>query len=207
MLRNSATYHVAESIEFVPTDYFCPLILDDIFVRAAPVEVDLGCGDGAYLTALAEQKPDRNFLGIERLLGRVRSACQKINHADLTNARILRVEIGYAVMHLFPTESVESFHLMFPDPWPKRRHSGRRVFTEEFLASIHNALTARGTLRIATDRTDYFREIEDLAAGASNFTVMADREEPPAVSTFEKRFKQNEIDIHRLLLKKTSPET
>jgi tRNA (guanine-N7-)-methyltransferase len=76
---------------------FEPLDLRSIFGRRAPVEVDLGCGDGTFLAALAAENPDTDFLGIERLLGRVRSACRKIERNGLTNARILRFEISYAV--------------------------------------------------------------------------------------------------------------
>jgi tRNA (guanine-N7-)-methyltransferase len=207
MRRNAGMADLAESVEFVPTNYFRPLAFSEVFPRPAAIEVDLGCGDGAYLAALAEQNPERNFLGIERLFGRVRSACDKIIHADLTNARILRVEIAYAAMRLFPMESVDGFHLMFPDPWPKRRHSRRRVVTEDFLASIHRALTPGGMVRIATDQDDYFREIESLAAGASRFKTMTDRELPNAMSTFERRFRQSEIEIHRLVLRKVSDVT
>ncbi len=207
MRRSGRIPNVAESIEFVPENYFRPFALAEMFPRMASIEVDLGCGDGAYLAALAGQNPDRNFLGIERLPGRVRSACQKILRGDLTNARILRVEIAYAVTHLFPTRSIEVFHLMFPDPWPKRRHSRRRVVTEDFLASIHRALTPRGRLRIATDQTDYFREIERLAARSPQFIRIADQEAPGAMSTFEKRFRQGEIEIHRLVLRKVSDVT
>ena len=197
----------ADAIEFVPADYFRPLSLAEIFPRTASLEVDLGCGDGAYLSALAQQSPDRNFLGIERLFGRVRSACHKILHADLTNARIVRVEIAYAVSHLCPARSVEVFHLMFPDPWPKRRHSRHRVFTEEFLAAIHRALTVGGRLRIATDQTDYFREIERLAARSPRFVMTDDHASPVVASTFEVRFRQGEIEIHRLSLRKVSDVT
>jgi tRNA (guanine-N7-)-methyltransferase len=208
MQQNGRTHLVAaDAMEFVPADYFRPLPLAEIFPRAGFVEVDLGCGDGAYLAALAQQNPDRNFLGIERLFGRVRSACHKILHADLTNARILRVEIAYAVAHLFPMRSVEVFHLMFPDPWPKRRHSRRRVVTDDFLASIHRALTPLGTLRIATDQTDYFREIKRLAARSPQFMMIENQEASGIGSTFEERFRQDKIEIHRLSLRKVSEGT
>jgi tRNA (guanine-N7-)-methyltransferase len=207
MQRIAGTADFAESIEFVPANYFRPLVFSEIFPRPAAIEVDLGCGDGAFLAALAEQNPNRNFLGIERLFGRVRSACDKILRADLANARILRVEIAYAAMRLFPMESVDVFYLMFPDPWPKRRHWRRRVVTEDFLASIHRALTPGGMVRIATDQTDYFRDIEALAARSSQFKVTADQDAPKAVSTFEKRFRQSEVEIHRLVLRKTSEVT
>lgn len=205
MRRKGGISDAALAIEFVPADYFRPLALAEVFPRAAAIEVDLGCGDGAYLTALAEQNPDRNFLGIERLRGRVRSACHKILNAGLANARILSVEIAYAVMHLLPPRSVEAFHLMFPDPWPKRRHSSRRLVTVDFLASIHGALIPRGTLQIATDQSDYFREIECLAARSPQFTVISDQEPPAATSTFEKRF--SESRIYRLGLRNVSDVT
>ncbi|HMG06120.1 MAG TPA: hypothetical protein VK581_11705 [Chthoniobacterales bacterium] len=207
MRRNGRISQLAESIEFVPADYFHAVSLAEVFPRAASIEVDLGCGDGAYLAARAGQDRDRNFLGIERLQGRVRSACRKILHADLTNARILRVEIGYAVTHLFPARSVEVFHLMFPDPWPKRRHSRRRVVTEDFLAAICRALTATGSLRIATDQTEYLREIERLIARLPQFIVTPSRDAPDPRSTFEQRFRQDEVEIHRIVLRKISEGT
>lgn len=205
MRGNDEMSGAASAVEFIPGDYFRSLTLADLFPRAAAIEVDLGCGDGAYLTALAEQDPNRNFLGIERLRGRVRSACNKILNADLANARILCVEIAYAVMHLLPPQSVEAFHLMFPDPWPKRRHSSRRVVTADFLASIHRALVPRGTLQIATDQSDYFREIERVASLSPHFTLIPDPAPPAATSTFEKRFSQSRI--YRLGLRNASDVT
>lgn len=205
MRRNGGISGAASAIEFVPANYFRPLSLAEIFPRAAAIEVDLGCGDGACLTALAGLNPDRNFLGIERLRGRVHSACHKILNANLANARILSVEIAYAVMHLLPARSVEVFHLMFPDPWPKRRHSNRRIVTVDFLDSIHHALIPRGTLQIATDQSDYFREIERLAAQSPQFTLIKDPNPPAAISTFEKRFSQSRI--YRLGLRNVSDVT
>jgi tRNA (guanine-N7-)-methyltransferase len=205
MRGNGETFGAASAIEFIPVDYFRPLTLADVFPRAAAIEVDLGCGDGAYLTALAQQNPDRNFLGIERLRGRVRSACHKILHADLANARILCIEIAYAVTHLLPPQSVAAFHLMFPDPWPKRRHSNRRVVTEGLLESIHRALIPSGTLQIATDQSEYFGEIERLAARSPRFTRIAGQHPPVAMSTFEKRFA--EATIYRLGLRNISDVT
>src|ERR1700742_4255009 len=86
--------------EFVPESYFQALDLEPVFPRRAPLEVDLGCGDGSFLVALAKQNPQRNFLGFERLVGRVRSATRKIAHENLDNARVLRIESSYAVAYL-----------------------------------------------------------------------------------------------------------
>lgn len=190
--------------EIIPTDYFAPLDIPAIYGRNAPLEVDLGCGDGSFLVATAEANPTRDFLGIERLVGRVRRVCRKIAFNRAANARVLRVESSYAVQQLLPPASVAVFHLLFPDPWPKRRHWGRRVVTQDFLGAIHRALVPQGTLRIATDQIDYFQEIERLASQSIQFVKSADTEAVPAISTFEKRFRQSDLEIHRLELRKVS---
>lgn len=196
---------ITDRAEIIPANYFTPLEIEAIYGNRAPLEVDLGCGDGLFLAAAAAANPTRNFLGIERMPGRVRSACGKIARGDLGNARILHIEISYAVRHLLPADAVAVFHLMFPDPWPKRRHSSRRVVTLELLAALHHALAPNGTLRIATDEIEYFREIERLAARSPGFIKVSDRKDPDSVSTFEKRFRQDGLEIHRLVLRKVSP--
>ena len=201
----SAPSTIAVQAEIIPANYFAPLDFEAIYGNWAPLEVDLGCGDGVFLAAAAAAKPSRNFLGIERMSGRVRSACRKIEGGGLINARILHLEISYAVRHLLPAASVTVFHLMFPDPWPKRRHSPRRVVTEDFLAALHRALVPEGTLRLATDELEYFREIQRLAGRLPGFISLLNYEPPKSVSTFEKRFRQDGLKIHRLVLRKVSP--
>jgi tRNA (guanine-N7-)-methyltransferase len=205
MLQSREFPALAPAVEIVPASYFAPLDLEAIYGRNAPIEVDLGCGDGSFLVEIAAANPARDFLGIERLLGRVRRAHRKITQRELTNARVLRVETSYAVRQMLPADSVALFHLMFPDPWPKRRHWRRRVVTKDFLASIHRALAPHGVLRIATDQTDYFREIERLAGQSAQFVISSDPEPDRAPSTFEKRFSQS--GIYRLVLRKVSDVT
>lgn len=205
MLQSREFHAVAPDAEIVPATYFAPLDLEAIYGRSAPIEVDLGCGDGSFLVESAAANPARDFLGIERLLGRVRSARCKIAQRELTNARVLRVETSYAVRQMLPAGSVALFHLMFPDPWPKRRHWRRRVVTEDFFASIHRALAPHGLFRIATDQTDYFREIQRLAGQSAQFVISSDAEPHRAPSAFEKRFSPSEI--YRLVLQKISDVT
>ena len=193
--------------EIVPANYFAPLDFEAIYGRRVPLEVDLGCGDGSFLAAAAAATPARNFLGMERLPGRVRSACRKIEHEAVTNARVLHCEIAYAVSELLPPDSVSAFHLMFPDPWPKRRHASRRILTEQFLVLLARALTQSGVVRIATDETEYFREVERLAARSSQFVMIPEQEAAVALSTFEKQFRQEGRQIHRVVLRKVSDVT
>jgi tRNA (guanine-N7-)-methyltransferase len=178
------------------------LDLEKIFGRRAPLHVDLGCGEGSFLCALAQRLPNKNFLGIERLLGRIRSSARKA--AGLSNVRLLQMESSYAVRYLLPAAAVETFYLLFPDPWPKRRHHRRRIVTPEFLNSVHTALEISGVIYIATDDLDYFRKIKDIARSTSGFAIAAvDVELPP--SGFELIFRQKGAPIYSVALRKVSP--
>ncbi len=202
-------------VELIPDSYVTRLDLLKIFERDAPLHVDLGCGDGAFLFALAQRHPEKNFLGVERLSGRVEKASRKAGPSRtggrIGNMRVLNVETSYAVRYLLPERSVETFYLLFPDPWPKRRHHRRRIVTPDFLNSIHSALEERGTLRIATDQADYFDQISRSARSHSGFELVDPSASPartdlPATK-FERKFRQQGAPIYRLALRKVSPAT
>jgi tRNA (guanine-N7-)-methyltransferase len=190
-------------VELIPETYFAPIDLVATFGRIAPLEVDLGCGDGSFLCELAQRYPERNFLGVDKLAGRVAKTCRKA--IALENVRVLNLEISYAARYLLPEESVETFYLFFPDPWPKRRHHRRRLVTRDFLDSISRALVSRGSLRIATDQRDYFEQIERTVQNHSEFMIVGDVDLP--ATKFERRFRQQGAPIYRLSLQKISPVT
>jgi tRNA (guanine-N7-)-methyltransferase len=192
-------------MELVLETYVVPLDLLAIFHRTAPLHVDLGCGDGAFLSALAARNPGKNFLGIERLSGRVEKARRKTAMFD--NTRVLLAEASYAVHYLLPKGSVERFYLFFPDPWPKRRHHRRRIITPEFLNSSQVALKENGVFHIATDHLDYFQQIQRVVRNHLLFvnTGVDDADLPQ--TNFEKRFREQGRLIYRLALRKISPVT
>ncbi len=193
-------------VELIPQSCTARLDPQKIFGRAAPLHVDLGCGDGAFLFALATRTPEKNFLGVERLAGRVEKACRKAARIRTDNMRVLHFEIAYAVEYLLPERSVETFHLLFPDPWPKRRHHRRRMVTTGFLRTIWAALEENGILRIATDHLDYFTRISRLAEESTLFAFMQPSGENDfPVSAFERKFASTGARIYRLELRKISP--
>ena len=188
-------------VELIPESFVNRLDLRSVFRRNAPLHVDLGCGDGSFLAALAQRNSHCNFLGLERLAGPVRSTSRKI--AGLGNARVMQVETSYAVRYLLPAQSVEVFYLLFPDPWPKRRHHRRRLVNDEFLLSIADALTDHGVLHLATDHRDYFEQIWCVTQRSENFkTAVAASESDFPQSGFEKQFRQTGAEIYRLALRK-----
>jgi tRNA (guanine-N7-)-methyltransferase len=177
----------------------------ELFGRSAPLHVDLGCGDGSFLCEVAQQFPKKNFLGIERLTKRVEKVRRKAE--KIANARVLRADTLFAVRDLLPENSVETFYLFFPDPWPKRRHQFRRIFTREFLDAVAVALEQNGFLQIATDQLDYFHQIDRISRGHREFEVVALPQDAAVLplTKFERKFRERDAPIYRLTLRKTSP--
>lgn len=193
-----------ESYEFTPSDYLAPLCIAELFKdEGSPLEIDIGCGEGAFLVAMAKSQPGRNFIGVERLVGRVRKVGKRAARAGLQNLRLLCVESHYTVRHLIPAKSASVIHVMFPDPWPKRKHHKNRLINHEFLDAVRTALREDGELRLTTDDLPYFQHMKKVAAGHPGFVRVEWLEDPDYPQTdFEKRFRALGLPIHRLLLRK-----
>ncbi len=149
------------------------LDLRALFGNDNPVEVDLGCGTGRFLIRRAEKSPHTNLLGIERLMGRARTVAGKAARRGLCNVRVLRVEAAYALQQMLPPDTVSTVYIFFPDPWPKRRHHGRRLINAEFLTTLHRALTRDGVVHVATDDADYGKAIIRAFAAHPGFRETA----------------------------------
>ena len=154
-------------MQFIPPDYFRKLEKPEIFPgQPRQLEIDLGCGDGSFLVALAGHYPERDFLGIERLLGRARKAYRKACRADLENLKILRLEISYALAWLLPDHCASRIHLLFPDPWPKKKHHKRRMVSVEFCVALTRVLEPGGEFLLKTDDEEYFEESMNVLMNA-----------------------------------------
>jgi len=188
-------------IEVIPPDYFQPLEIAQLFAAPARLEIDLGCGDGSFLVAMAGQHPERNYLGTERLFGRARNTCRKAERSAVTNLRLLRVESAYAVKHLLAPGSVSRFYVLFPDPWPKRRHWPRRLIQPDFLKAAAEALTPAGELCIKTDDTDYFAFIGRKAVECGLFEREPWEENVPPTD-FERHYVAQGRSIHSVCLRR-----
>lgn len=196
-----------DSLEYIPENYFAPLDLEAVFAGApgGRLQIDLGCGDGAFLAEMARRNPCDRFLGVERLLGRVRRTCRRLARAGAENARLIRVESHYLARYLLPRGSVSVMHVMFPDPWPKRKHQHKRLIQTDFLDAAAEALAPGGELRLTTDDAPYFRHMREVFTTHPGFV-----EEPwePGgdypQTDFERHFRGLGLPIHRALLRRKS---
>lgn len=153
------------------------------FPREQPVEVELGSGDSGFIVERARRNPDRNFVGVERLLGRLRKLDRKGRRLGLTNLRGVRIEAGYCVEYLLPLGGVECLHIYFPDPWPKRRHWRRRLITERFPSLAWRVLVPSGHVYLRTDDPEYHAQMKTVFAAHPGFVECDTPEELAAMRT------------------------
>ena len=121
----------------------------------SPVHVEIGSNRGRFLKELAVALPDRTVLGIEIRRKFADLVNDEINGLGLRNAQVLGADAQLALPLLFPDASVECFYLLFPDPWWKKRHAKRRLFTPEFLDLIADKLVVGGHFVAKTDVAPY----------------------------------------------------
>ena len=150
-----------------------PLRLDGHFAHPGrPVEVDMGCGKGRFLLARAARCPDVNFLGVDRMLGRLRKIDRRARRTGLDNVRLLRMDAYYATTYLLPARSIRTYYILFPDPWPKVRHHRHRLFNAAYMDALHRTLEDGGTVHAATDHLPYFGEIASIVRDDPRFEIV-----------------------------------
>ena len=115
------------------------------------MEVDLGCGKGRFLLAHAAAHPDINLLGTDIQVGRLQKVRTRAERAGLANIRLLHTDTDYVLEYLIPRDSIRTFYLFFPDPWPKRRHAKRRMFRDVSAEQFARTLVPDGRLIMKTD--------------------------------------------------------
>jgi tRNA (guanine-N7-)-methyltransferase len=148
-------------VEYSPA----PLDASALFGRAAPRTVEIGFGNGDNLLQLAAAHPERDFLGIEVHRSGVGRVLLGLASRQLRNVRLICHDAVEVLERQLPAGSVEEILILFPDPWPKKRHHKRRLIQAPFATLAASRLAPGGVLRLATDWQPYaLQMLETLAA-------------------------------------------
>jgi tRNA (guanine-N7-)-methyltransferase len=171
-----------------------PLKLPELFPCPQPLEVELGCGDASFLVEHARRNPAKNFIGVERLLGRLQKLDRKGRRARLKNLRGVRIESAYFLQYLLPPHAAAVLHVYFPDPWPKKKHRRHRLINELFPTLARMALAPGGQVFLRTDDADYFQQMNEVFEAAKEFEKIATLGELAEIVTdFERDFNSQGI--------------
>jgi len=167
---------------------------------AAPLEFDVGCHKGRFLADMAEQYPEHNFIGIEQQNERVEKAQKKIDRRALKNARVFEGE-GWETLRTFPAACADYIHVLFPDPWPKRKHHQRRLVQTDFLKTCAHLLKPGGVLRLVTDDQSYATFMRNHASNVTHLFVPTEETRAYPITEFQFKFITDGRPFYELLLR------
>jgi len=194
--------HLPENLVVQLSSILEPLDLAEVFPEPQPLEVELGCGDASFLVEFARRNPGTNFIGVERLLGRISKLDKKGHRAELKNLRGVRIESAYFLQYLLPPKSISALHVYFPDPWPKKRHRKNRLINESLPALARAALAPGGKVYLRTDDADYFAQMTEVFRADKNFSEIETPVELAELLTdFEREFNARGIKTLRAAYK------
>lgn len=165
----------------IPEEILDPASLFNNSVQEICLEI--GFGGGEHLAAQATQNPHVGFIGVEAYINGVASLLKHVQRENLQNVRIYHGDIRLLLPKLKP-ESITRLFILFPDPWPKKRHLKRRLICPENLQLFHALLTPQGVIRIASDDPSYTDWILTMFKESPLFRMPSGTEEdwktPPA---------------------------
>ena len=124
------------------------------------VVIEIGFGDGTVLIESALKNPNKNFIGIEVYDSGLGQCLNEINKHKIKNIRLIYGDAVEVFEQFITKKSVEKINILFPDPWPKKRHRKRRLINKRFLALLSKSLINKGIINISTDWEDYAQQIE-----------------------------------------------
>jgi tRNA (guanine-N7-)-methyltransferase len=156
-------------IEFQPK----PLELARLYGRTAPCTLEIGFGNGEHLLERALAQPGQNFLGVEVHRSGIGHLLLAASKAGVTNLRIIEHDAVEVLQLQIGAASLDQVQLLFPDPWPKKRHHKRRIVQHDFVALVASRLAAGGRLHLATDWEPYADEMLQLLNGCKLVTNCA----------------------------------
>ncbi|WP_339728670.1 tRNA (guanosine(46)-N7)-methyltransferase TrmB [uncultured Gimesia sp.] len=172
-----------------------------------PVVLDVGAGRGLFLFNASGANLDKNFLGMEIDYREGRRAATRLMKAERPNARVLGGDARIAFDKFISDSSISEVHVYFPDPWWKKRHHKRRIFTDVFVTRITKALKNGGELHFWTDVEEYFERVKNLMDHASQFIQQETPQEclpehdMDYQTSFERKKRNEGWKIHRGLWK------
>jgi tRNA (guanine-N7-)-methyltransferase len=181
-----------------------PLDWRDVFGNDHPVELEVGFGKGLFLLTSAQAHPEINFVGVEIVRKYQLFTATRLAKRRLRNVRVACVDVLQFLPRCVASASLQAVHVYFPDPWWKKRHHKRRVFTTEFVAECARVLRPGGHLHAATDVAEYAQVMSEVLAGQRALHPLS----PPSENTpihdldyltnFERRFRKQGKPIFRM---------
>ena len=139
----------------------------NLFGNNNPVIIEIGFGNGFATAEIAERSPDNNYIGIEVYRPGVGNLLKFIGEKKLFNVKIFNHDAVEVIDSMIKNDSVDGFHVFFPDPWQKKKHNKRRLINPDFTDKLAKRLKTGGYIYAVTDWEDYGIQMQEVLRGCS----------------------------------------
>ena len=174
-----------------------PLDFTALFPDKGPVYAEIGFGTGEFILQTARNRGKDNFIGVEVYRQGAGKLLSLLGAEKIQNVRIINGDAAEIFSTIIPTLSLSGIHIMFPDPWPKKKHHKRRLLSETFCGVLHGSLTDGGYLWIATDWEDYANQIEFIFSRLSFKRIDRDSLDAAKFFRFESKYERKALAAGR----------
>jgi tRNA (guanine-N7-)-methyltransferase len=200
--NTSELYHTPEAFPQVTSPA--------LFGNEAPLELEVGCGTGEYLCALASKHPDSNFVGFDVNLKALYIAVERARAMSLRNIRFIKAPFQVAYSRL-AADSLQTVYLHFPEPILHPKYRKQRIYNDTFAGHVYRALVAGGRFSIVTDSVELFGELLGLVERRPGFERTHGERylqsfEPEVKSRYQAYWEAHGKPIYRLEVVKRPPE-
>ncbi len=182
--------------------------LNQVFGRTNPKIIEIGFGMGNATWQIAQTNPNNDYIGIEVHSPGVGSLLMEVEKHQLNNLKIIHHDASLVIKNMIEDNSIDGFHIFFPDPWPKKKHHKRRIIQTEFIQLLCSKLKCGGYIHLATDWSEYgtwmldiLNEIKELTNMATNLGFI-ERPNYRPLTKFEQRGLKLGHQVHDLLFTK-----
>ena len=177
-----------------------------LFNNKNSLHIEIGMGKGDFIIEMAKRNPNINFIGIEKYDSVIVRAIEKLNDIYLPNLKLMRMDAN--VIDSVFNKEVDVIYLNFSDPWPKARHSNRRLSSTNFLKKYDNIFKSDMKIIMKTDNTDLFEFslIEFVNYGYKieyiSLDLSAEQDVDNVMTEYEKKFSSKGYKIYKVVVKK-----
>ena len=205
-MRTKYKQWAVDYLEIHPELVINELKEDDPFLSGHPLEMEIGSGKGDFIFSLASRNPNVHYLAIEKIKTVAGMMAKKLSDNDIQNVKVIPLDVE-VILSIIPKGSVDKIYLNFSDPWPKKRHTKRRLTYITFLNRYYEILKSEARLIIKTDNDSLYEfTLEEIQN--SKFKLIHHEfdykfdEVNDAMSEYERKFREKRNPIHRIILEK-----
>lgn len=182
---------------------------EQIFGNHNPIHIEIGMGKGKFITTLAYNNPDINYIGIEKYSSVLVRAIDKVKDMELPNLRFIRMD-AEEIEQVFQKNEIDKIFLNFSDPWPKDRHAKRRLTSNAFFNRYDKILKKEGSIEFKTDNKSLFdfsmEEIPNAGWNIISHTYDLHKDkvlsEGNVMTEYEEKFSKQGVPINKLIAKR-----